>query len=334
VREGRLKAAVFKALDWSGVNAALERARSGACILAYHGVTGSGAGPLANARRLHVPVARFEEHLLFLARSGRVVALADYEAALAGRGSVRRDAVVLTFDDGYRNLLTRAAPLLRRYGLPATAYVLTSMAGQRIWMDRVEAAIEASPLPAVRWRERSLDLASPEARRDAAAQVLDALADREDRDAELDALVNALQAGTPAPDEDRDLLTWDEVRSLAKEGIAIGSHGDVHEPLTRRDRAALDRDLAESRRRLESELGPGAYPFCFAYGAWNAEARAAVEAAGFASAVTTDAGLNPAGADRFALRRFLIGADDDRSRLRASVSGLRAFLMGRAPAPA
>lgn len=335
MREGRLKAAVFRALDWGGVNAALERARSGTCILAYHGVTAAAnANPLTNARRLHVPAARFEEHLRLLARTGRVVALSDYEASLAGRGSVRRDAVVLTFDDGYRNLLTRAAPLLRRYDLPATAYVLTSMAGQRIWMDRVEAAIEATPLQAVRWRDGTLDLGTPAARARAAARILDELAGDGDREPAVHAFVDALGAGVPAPDEDRDLLTWDEVRTLAREGVTIGSHGNVHEPLTRRDRASLDRDLAESRRRLESVLGPGAYPFCFAYGAWNGEARSAVEAAGFSSAVTTDAGLNDGSADRFALRRFLIGADDDRARLRASVSGLRRFLMGRAPAPA
>jgi peptidoglycan/xylan/chitin deacetylase (PgdA/CDA1 family) len=335
VREGRLKAAVFKALDWGGVNAALERAKSGTCILAYHGVTAAAKeDPITNARRLHVPAARFEEHLRLLARTGRVVALRDYEAALAGRGSVRRDAVVLTFDDGYRNLLTQAAPLLRRYDLPATAYVLTSMAGQRIWMDRVEAAIEGSPLQALPWRDGSLDLGTPTARAQAAARILDELAGASDRELAVRALVDALDAGVPKPDADRDLLTWDEVRTLAKEGFAVGSHGDVHEPLTRRDRPALDQALGESRRRLESELGPGAYPFCFAYGAWNGDARSAVEAAGFSSAVTTDAGLNEESADRFALRRFLIGADDDRARLRASVSGLRGFLMGRAPAPA
>lgn len=337
MREGRLKAAVFQALDWGGVNAALERASRGVCILAYHGVTAAPPGPdgpLGNARRLHVPRARFEEHLRMLAGTGRVVRLAEYEAALQGQGVVPNGAIVITFDDGYRNLLTQAAPLLERYALPATAFVLTELAGQRIWMDRVEAAIATTRCTSVGWRGRDLGLDSPAARAHAAAVMIADLSPENDREGELKELLVALGGDAGPTNDDRDLLTWDEVRALARRGIAIGSHGDVHEPLTRRTRSELDRALAASRSRLEAELGPGRYPFCFAYGAWHAEARAAVEAAGFSSAVTTDAGLNPPSADRFALRRFLIGADDDRARLRASVSGLRALVGRRAKAPA
>jgi peptidoglycan/xylan/chitin deacetylase (PgdA/CDA1 family) len=158
-------------------------------------------------------------------------------------------------------------------------------------------------------------------------------ASSEDREAAAAAIVASLDVGETA-DEDRDLLTWDEVRAVKGSGIDVGSHADVHEALPRRPPAEVAAALRASRQRLEHELGPGRYPFSFPYGAWDPAARAAVAEAGFSSAATTDPGLNGAGADRFLLRRFLIGADDDRARLRASVSGLRALTFGRAPSPA
>jgi hypothetical protein len=80
------------------------------------------------------------------------------------------------------------------------------------------------------------------------------------------------------------------------------------------------------------ELGPGAYALSYPYGAVDRDVAAAARDAGFACALSTLPSLARRGADPFDLPRVLVGADDDLTRLRASLAGLRG-LWSRSPRP-
>jgi peptidoglycan/xylan/chitin deacetylase (PgdA/CDA1 family)/SAM-dependent methyltransferase len=231
----------------------------------------------------------------------------------------------VTFDDGYRNVLTVAVPLLRRHGVPATLFVLTGGRPGRLWLDRLEAALAATLVGRLEWAGRVIPLAL-RAEREAAADVLgkelEALPPHE-RERALTSLCRALGDPPEAPDPDRDLMSWDEIRQVRKAGVEIGSHADVHEPLTTRDESDARAALAASRAVLEKELGAGSYPLSYPWGAWTGALATAARAAGFSCALTTDPGVNSADTPLFALRRMLVGADDDPVRLRASLGGLR-----------
>ena len=112
---------------------------------------------------------------------------------------------------------------------------------------------------------------------------------------------------------------------MRKEGVEIGSHADRHDPLTERPIAEVRQALCKSRDALVSHFGPGRYALAYPYGASGDAISAAARDAGFSCAVIGRPGFNRSSADLFALKRFLIGADDDELRLRASLSGLRAF---------
>jgi peptidoglycan/xylan/chitin deacetylase (PgdA/CDA1 family) len=75
-----------------------------------------------------VSPAAFREQMQFLARHYRVLPLADAVKAVATAGSGER-LVAITFDDGYRDNVTIAAPILRSLGLPACFFVSTDMIG-------------------------------------------------------------------------------------------------------------------------------------------------------------------------------------------------------------
>lgn len=88
-------------------------AHSRRVILLYHSV---GGGPLST----HVD--RFNEQMAWLAKHVEVVSLDSLLASDQANvpGALR---VALTFDDGYRTLHDVVAPLLSRYGFPATVYL-------------------------------------------------------------------------------------------------------------------------------------------------------------------------------------------------------------------
>jgi peptidoglycan/xylan/chitin deacetylase (PgdA/CDA1 family) len=74
---------------------------------------------------LHVRHDRFRAHLEYLQRRYRVISLRDYLAARAEGRKLPQYSVILTFDDGYRNFITAAAPALRHFEMPASIFLIT-----------------------------------------------------------------------------------------------------------------------------------------------------------------------------------------------------------------
>lgn len=95
-------------------------------ILCYHNV----AEPPESARfkLLYVSPAKFERQLWTMRRLGlRGVSISEGLRRLH-EGSSRK-YVALTFDDGYADTVTTAAPLLQQYGFGATCYVVSNAVG-------------------------------------------------------------------------------------------------------------------------------------------------------------------------------------------------------------
>jgi len=90
----------------------------GLFVLIYHRV-GAGQG-----REMDVPAARFERHMRMLRSRTDVVPLEEGLERLQG-APPRRDLVAVTFDDGYREVYTRAWPVLRDLRIPATVFLPT-----------------------------------------------------------------------------------------------------------------------------------------------------------------------------------------------------------------
>jgi peptidoglycan/xylan/chitin deacetylase (PgdA/CDA1 family) len=106
-----------------------------------------------------------------------------------------------------------------------------------------------------------------------------------------------------------------ELAALEARGHDIGSHGLTHANLAKvprdQDPAAyaawLDRELGESRRRLEAILGHPITDLAWPYGAYNEAVLAAARRVGYRQFYTvTDATAELPGADRLRLPRFLL----------------------------
>ena len=101
----------------------LNRNRVG--ILCYHGVTGGNHTLPEDPYKLHIPLSVFRRHLDYLQLNFHVVSLAEYLSARRERRKLPPYSMVLTFDDGFRNFATVAAPQLLQRRLPATAFLIT-----------------------------------------------------------------------------------------------------------------------------------------------------------------------------------------------------------------
>lgn len=89
-------------------------------VLCYHAV--SPTWPAA----LSIAPERLEAQLTMLVRRGYRGVTFDQALSHPTRGRV----VVVTFDDAYRSVLTLAAPILERLGIPGTVFVPTDYPGR------------------------------------------------------------------------------------------------------------------------------------------------------------------------------------------------------------
>ena len=111
-----------------------------------------------------------------------------------------------------------------------------------------------------------------------------------------------------SPRDTHRLLTGDELRTLAgRTGHAIGAHTTHHLALTTQPPETTRVEVVDHKATLERTLGRPVHLFSYPYGDFNAGTLTIVSEAGFRAAVTVEAGLVRAGANRLLLPRCEIG---------------------------
>jgi peptidoglycan/xylan/chitin deacetylase (PgdA/CDA1 family) len=140
-----------------------------------------------------------------------------------------------------------------------------------------------------------------------------------------------------APPRGWPILSWEELRALARDGFEIGSHTRTHPDLPTLNDASLNEELAGSRRELEDRLGMEVPSFCYPFGRHDARTRAAVLATGYRSACTIEFGACLPGHDRMRLPRLGTAQLKTLFQFRAALGGaFELFLRARgraAPRP-
>ncbi len=101
-------------------------------MLMYHYV--SVPPPDADIFRLDLSVTpqAFEEQMVYLASNGyRTVRVADVVAHLSNGMSLPEKSIGLTFDDGYADIYESVFPILKKYRMTATFYVIVKLTEDR-----------------------------------------------------------------------------------------------------------------------------------------------------------------------------------------------------------
>lgn len=207
---------------------------------------------------------------------------------------------VLTFDDGYRDFVERALPVLERHRAPFVLYLASGYAdaSARLWWIELEEAIRRlDRLDVIAGGRRIRCEATTAAQKRAAfAEIYSQL--RKSDEAELSRIVTALSAEArvePHALTRRLCLGWSELRALARHELAtIGAHSVTHARLAKVDCERAIFEMIECRRRLEAELDRPVPHFCYPVGDPTSAGRREFELAarlGFASAVTTRPGV-------------------------------------------
>lgn len=264
----------------------------------------------------------FRQQVRLLRDRFRPVRCVDLAEALAGGRPLPRDAVLLTFDDGYDDNYHAAFPILREAGVPATFFVATGHidSGEPFAYDWLVHLLLAEVPTAARLPAPLDDLQVPPgraARLALAWQVLDRIKALPAAGQETVIAATAALGGAPRPSAHADCrpMDWDMLREMRAQGMEIGSHGISHRMLAKLDDDGLVDEVRGSRARLDEELRQDTLAISYPVGgddSFDARVLAAVEAAGYAFAFTYNNGSNRwPPARRYALLRQSVEADMD-----------------------
>ncbi|MBO6755987.1 MAG: polysaccharide deacetylase family protein [Roseibium sp.] len=232
----------------------------------------------------------------------------DEAVDLLKSGYGRKRYAVLTFDDGYRDNLDVAYPILRELGAPFTVYITSGLIDREseLWwiaLERLVANNDKLALSALDL-EDGISCRTTEEKTACFDRMIDVLG-RETTENEQRVIVRALAESRGldlSAIADELMMDWDEVRQLASDPlVTIGAHTHDHFALARLDAASARADIMKGMKRLETELGFRPKHFAYPYGKDYAvcERDAAVlRDLGFSSSVTTFPGLLTSAAAR------------------------------------
>jgi peptidoglycan/xylan/chitin deacetylase (PgdA/CDA1 family) len=230
-----------------------------ALVLVYHAILNEEKG---EPFRYHHTIDEFEAHLDWLGGHCTPVGLGDFARWKHGDWQPRKPPVLVTFDDGYRNNATLAAPLLMRKGLPALFFITSGYieSGRVLWPDEVFARVLA-------WTGTSLEDPSgrihvvpglEEARRTLALSIVEACKSCTDTHRREFLAYLASQSPQCDPLRDpgvQDFMTWNDVRALSTAGFDLGSHTVTHPILSNVEPEQLRDELVGSRAVIEAQTG-------------------------------------------------------------------------------
>jgi peptidoglycan/xylan/chitin deacetylase (PgdA/CDA1 family) len=270
-------------------------------ILMLHRVTSRATSPIGVNRHLAVAPDFLDAALAEVRRLGYQFVSMDEALDRIGAAQPGRPFVTLTADDGYRDNLTEALPVLERHEAPITIYVAPALTQGKVllWWELLEEIVARRDrlyLPTAAGPV-AFECDTPAAKLRAHAEICSHLTRQiaeEDQAGAVRALaqscgIDPMEAGH-AP-----LMTWDEVRGIAAHPlVTIGAHTVHHYNLKRLSADKAAREIADARTILSVEVGAAPRHLAYPYGFEAAVGMREVEiarASGYASAVTTRHGL-------------------------------------------
>jgi peptidoglycan/xylan/chitin deacetylase (PgdA/CDA1 family) len=288
----------------------------------YHRVAPPGEAPELDPALLSATPSQFEEQMAFLGSRRRPISLPELLDVREGRARLPPSPVLVTFDDAYRDFAEHAWPIMQTYGVPVILFVPTAYPDapdRAFWWDRLHHAISTARAPVAETRLGRFDLGDDRRRRHALRTLrgrVTALPHVEAMKA-VDEICARLEAPPPPP----SVLGWEELRALAREGVALAPHSRTHPLLHRVSREEAHEEITGSARDLEREIGSSPPVFAYPAGGYDVGVVRLVSDAGFAAAFTIERGSNDLRrADWLRLRRVNVGR-------RATLALVRAQLL-------
>lgn len=271
---------------------------------------------------MYTTKAVFDKHMKYLSRNYNVITIADLIDLLQNGTRLRGNICLITFDDGWYDTYIYAFPILKKYNLPATVFLVSNYVGTNAWFwpekvsllltkyfemqsteeDKLRAypALQQLGLLALASKPGSTPAQKIEAAISAIKQLDEATILKI-----IGELEDLLKVSTDLLSSKRILLNWNEAIEMSRSCISFGSHTKNHSILTMLSAFEMSDEILASKREIETRLANPCKAFCYPNGNYNSSVKLMVMEH-YDCAFTTQSGFVKTGDDRYTLKRLAI----------------------------
>lgn len=308
-------------------------------VLLYHRVLPESASVLSySSNAIVVTPKTFARHLRVLRRHFSFVSPLEFEEWWQGKRRFSKPPCLISFDDGWKDNIEYARPLLRAADVPAIIFLPTDYigTGRVFWQERLSGLLDTlGRHPELRSHPLVTRLALDDVfQQDARARSMQsrdvARRFKTHTPEQIDGIVTEVAdlvrtvTGRVEPASMDAYLNWQDVQTMLSEDIHFGSHAVTHRILTRLDTAAVQNELSTSKQILEHRLGKPVHMLAFPNGDHDETTCRIARASGYSFAFTTLPGWIQPGMHPYRLKRINIheGAHRYTALLYASILGV------------
>lgn len=307
-------------------------------ILMYHGVIEDDC---EWSQWTQLRMSQFVRQMDVLAANYNVISLTEAIRGLVNGEDLPPRAAVITFDDGFQNVHSRAFPVLRKRELPATVFMATGLIdeGCLLWADELFCLFHGTPQKSLDLHDAGLGRSSWTTDTEREQVYLDLLGELKrlpasGKDEVLGLVRDQLGpvAGTSAAAVEFRGMSWNNAREMQSSGlIEFGGHTVTHQILSQLDESAQAREISDSCERVRDELGSLSPAFCYPNGQpsdFTEWTKSCVRNCGLDGALSTIDGLASSLQEPFELRRIPVGDNTSLLRFRLACNGTVEGLQG------
>tara|TARA_B110001452_G_scaffold266390_1_gene273140 strand:+ start:620 stop:1540 length:921 start_codon:yes stop_codon:yes gene_type:complete len=231
----------------------------------------------------------FEKQIRYLKKKYHLVLLEDYLLNKKHFNKRHHKVASIVFDDGYKDFLEYAYPILKKYEIPASMYLVTQSIDENtpIWTYTVDYLFQHTKINTLNFQKgknlgfSDLVWSTNSERLNFAKLFKPQLKGLEDKKRRLiieDLLINFSDVTLPQ----NLYLSWDDIRQLKIDGVEFGSHTVSHPMLGNiKDINVLKHELSYSRLRIKDELGSFPKTISYPIGSYNELVKKEAENAGY-----------------------------------------------------
>lgn len=272
----------------------------------------------------------FEKQIRYLKENFKIYSLEKLINFLSNNSTdkeTKENIAVITFDDGYKDNYVYAHPILKKYQVPATIFLVTEYIGknQLFWWDKIEYIIYHT-----KKREINISnfgkyfLTDDKKKLYCVLFLLKKFKKMSEnlKNKYIDELQNICHVTIPSGLGKKVILSWDEIGEMKNNKISFGAHTLTHVNLININLEEAKKEISKSKAMIEDRLKGDVISFAYPYGSkyYNNDIIKLIKSNGFICAVTTSEKLISKFKfyNNYSLPRISAGSDFDSFTIKAS----------------
>jgi peptidoglycan/xylan/chitin deacetylase (PgdA/CDA1 family) len=287
-------------------------------IFLFHGVVEKCEYRVRNYNRKHIEVQYFEHLMHGVSSRGAALSLEEVVDHHVRGKRFPAKSFAVTFDDGFENNYSVAAPVLEKLHVPAAFYVTSAFIEHNgmSWIDRVECCMERAEPKSLLLPWESVPRVFGNMTDEVAALEEIRRFVKASGDVDVEAVVQSIcsqccdEAVTSSDDPLDRKMDWKQVASLDRNPLfTVGGHTHSHAILSFLSREEMHDEIRTSLALLKEKAGVGTRHYSYPEGQAHCFSDAVIHALksyGVVCCPTAMEGVNTHETDLFHLRRIMV----------------------------